>query len=282
MTRKTCHAFNQQNRAPHSHMIAQQHHLSDTDHWYLPDGSPCYEVPRKDGKGMRPATIRDARELGLVPSVTKIIGQLDRPELDQWKILQMVEAGENLRNEPIGTNGWISMVKDEGTRIAREARAAGQIIHAGIDEHIKGESFGSEFAPIADKIIGIIEKMGGKYIEAEKSFATRLYGGYGGKIDIYTPQVITDIKTTEFELIDGAPYKKGKKATLQRMEHCLQLIGYAKGTMPMSSKKMPQLLNVFVSTSTYEVFPVLWEQERIERQLAVWKLLVKLWWINNW
>ena len=45
----------------------------ESSHWYWPDGRTCYEVERADGKGMRAATLRDARKLGLYPGVTGII-----------------------------------------------------------------------------------------------------------------------------------------------------------------------------------------------------------------
>ena len=52
------------------------------NHWYKQDGSPCYEVPYADPKkGMRSTTIRDARKLNLVPSVTTILQVMDKPGL---------------------------------------------------------------------------------------------------------------------------------------------------------------------------------------------------------
>ena len=45
----------------------------ESGHWYTRDGRPFYEVPRSDGSGMRPATLKDARLLGLYPGVTTIL-----------------------------------------------------------------------------------------------------------------------------------------------------------------------------------------------------------------
>ena len=55
-------------------------------HWYLRDGTPYHEVERADGKGMRSATLRDARKSLAFPSVTNILSILAKPGLDAWRI----------------------------------------------------------------------------------------------------------------------------------------------------------------------------------------------------
>jgi hypothetical protein len=55
-----------------------------SSHWYSLDGKPCHTVPNKDGDGTRTTTLRDARKLQLLPSVTTIIGILDKPQLTKW------------------------------------------------------------------------------------------------------------------------------------------------------------------------------------------------------
>ncbi len=66
--------------------------VSESTHWYRTDGTPCYQVPRADGKGLRPTTLRDARKLGLVPSVTGIIRCAAAPQLEAWKRKQLALA----------------------------------------------------------------------------------------------------------------------------------------------------------------------------------------------
>ena len=69
-------------------------------HWYFPDGTPIHEVPRADGKGTRPTSLRDARKLGLFPSVTNVLGVIAKPALDAWKQEQAILAALTLpRNE---------------------------------------------------------------------------------------------------------------------------------------------------------------------------------------
>jgi len=66
---------------------------SEASHFYLKDGTPFYEVPYKDPtKGMRKATLADARKVNALPSVTTILRILDKPALTRWLIEQAVLA----------------------------------------------------------------------------------------------------------------------------------------------------------------------------------------------
>ena len=58
-------------------------HAKENGHWYQKDGSPAYMIVGKNGKE-RPTTLRDARKLGFVPSVTTIIGCADKPPIVWW------------------------------------------------------------------------------------------------------------------------------------------------------------------------------------------------------
>ena len=51
-------------------------------HWYTQDGKPMHWVDKADGKGTRNTTLRDARKLNLLPSVTNILKLLNNPELN--------------------------------------------------------------------------------------------------------------------------------------------------------------------------------------------------------
>ena len=67
----------------------------DSAHWYQRDGVPMHVVPSAKGD-MRPATLRDARKLGLLPSVTNVLGVINKPELTRWLQEQAVIAALTL------------------------------------------------------------------------------------------------------------------------------------------------------------------------------------------
>ena len=67
----------------------------DSTHWYGRDGVACHTVPSLKGEP-RPTTLRDARKLGLLPSVTNILGVIAKPELTAWLQEQAVMAALTL------------------------------------------------------------------------------------------------------------------------------------------------------------------------------------------
>ena len=67
----------------------------DSAHWYQRDGSPSHTVLSAKGEP-RPTTLRDARKLGLLPSVTNILGVIAKPELTAWLQEQAVMAALTL------------------------------------------------------------------------------------------------------------------------------------------------------------------------------------------
>ena len=61
-------------------MIAKDH-ASEAGHWYTRSGDPMYTIMGKSTGKPRNTTLRDARELNLVPSVTTILNVAAKPAL---------------------------------------------------------------------------------------------------------------------------------------------------------------------------------------------------------
>lgn len=108
-------------------------------HWYFPDGTPIHEVPRADGKGTRPTNLRDARKLGLFPSVTNVLGVIAKPALDAWKQEQAILAALTLpRNEGEPLDEFARRVVADMTGEVRTAADLGSSIHAAIEAYAQG------------------------------------------------------------------------------------------------------------------------------------------------
>ena len=76
---------------------------SESGHWYTQEGEPMYTIIGANGKE-RNTTLRDAKTLGLVPSVTTIIGMIAKPSLENWKINQALNSAlslERFENESL-------------------------------------------------------------------------------------------------------------------------------------------------------------------------------------
>jgi hypothetical protein len=99
-------------------------------HWYLRDGTPYYEVPKLDGTGMRPATVRDAFKAGAYRSVTNVLSILDKPGLDYWKQEQTVLSALTLpRLENEEEHSFAERVIVDADEQAKKARETGTRLH---------------------------------------------------------------------------------------------------------------------------------------------------------
>ena len=108
-------------------------------HWYFPDGTPLHEVPRADGKGKRPTTLRDARKLGLFPSVTNVLSILAKPALDAWKQEQAILAALTLpRNEGETLDDFAKRVLIDMHSEVGRAADLGSAVHAAIEGYAQG------------------------------------------------------------------------------------------------------------------------------------------------
>jgi len=106
--------------------------VQENGHWYTKDGSPAYTTIGKTGE--RPTTLRDARKLGLLPSVTTINGMLSKAGLDTWKQQQVLLAALTLpRQEGEPEQEWLARVMQDSKATGREAAERGTAIHAIIE-----------------------------------------------------------------------------------------------------------------------------------------------------
>jgi len=190
---------------------------SESGHWYLPDGSPAYRIVGKNGKE-RNSTVKDAREHGLLPSVTTIIGCAAKPALDVWKQQQAILSALTLpRLEGESEEDWLSRVVADSKETAKQAAERGTQIHGVIEAFYEG-IYIPELPPYVRAVENAInEHFGSQLWISEKSFA---YGGFGGKCDLVAKSgFVVDFKTTEKDL-DKLDYF---------FDHQMQLAAYRQG-----------------------------------------------------
>jgi hypothetical protein len=176
-------------------------------HWYSPDGSPRYTQIAKAGHE-RPTTLRDAKKLFLLPSVTTVGKVMAAPGLETWKIDQAVMAALTAtRNDGEPDKDFIARIKREAQEQAYRAADFGTTIHGQIEKFYRGESVNPAHRLFVDGAVAEVEKHfpGGGW-SAERSFASPL--GYGGKVDLHRntqseiPRVIVDFKGKDGDLSD--------------------------------------------------------------------------------
>lgn len=199
-------------------------------HWYKLDGSPFYTITGANGKE-RAVTLRDARKVGAVPSVTGIIRCAAAPQLEAWKRKQLALACLTLpRIEGESADDFMVRAERDSMQEGRAAADRGTAIHAAIERHYRGEMPDADYWPwvkVARDVIA--ETCGEQQWSAERSFAHPL--GYGGKTDLHSPEWVVDVKTKDGDLVD-AP--NGNKLY---DEHTMQLAAYRLGLgLPLTAR----------------------------------------------
>lgn len=186
-------------------------------HWYLPDGTPYYTV--KSAKGTdRPVTLRDARKVGAVPSVTTVIRLMDAPGLTRWLITTAIEAALTLpRIEGESSDAFLARVEQDRKAQAKAAAEKGVAIHGAIERHYRGELGESSWSPWIIEASGeLTQKCGPQQWKPERSFANP--AGFGGKTDLHSQEWCVDVKT-----------KDGDLSATTYDEHVMQLAAYRVG-----------------------------------------------------
>jgi len=247
---------------------------SGSMHWYDRDGQPCHTVPYADeSKGMRPTNLRDARKLGLYPSVTSIIKCVQ--DFRHYAEQQVVLASLTLPEiEGESADSRMRRILDDAHSHMNEARDTGIAIHNELRKALARETgygYPELINPVLKQLGKLREAMEGDRWEAEKSFACEL--GFGGQIDALMykgDQVIcvVDFKTKQFGLED-LPKKK-----LPYDEHAMQLVAYAYGMGNVSAN----LINIFISTSEPGTNIIhQWKPEHNARWFAAFSGLLSYW-----
>lgn len=187
-------------------------------HWYTADGSPAYTIVGANGKE-RQTTLRDARKLGLLPSVTGIIRMAAAPALERWKRNQVLLAALTLpRKADEAETAWLARVENDWQEQGRAAADHGTRIHGAIEKHFRRQPPDEDlwdWVKVARDAIDA--KCGPQPWSAERSFASPL--GYGGKTDLHSQEWVIDIKTKDGPLEGVTLYD----------EHVMQLAAYRDG-----------------------------------------------------
>lgn len=237
-------------------------------HWYTLEGVPRYTIVGANGKD-RPTTLRDARKLNLVPSVTTILSVAARPGLERWKQGQLLLSALTLPKRDNETEeNWLDRILEDSQEQGRQAADRGTEIHNALEAHYLNLPVPDEFAAYVDAGTRAIN---GHFNDwewtPETSFAHEL--GFGGKVDLHTNGIVVDFKTKDFgpdDKITGFD------------EHCMQLAAYRVGLgMPTA-----RCGNVFVSRSHPGLARVIeWSESELTRSFEMFKLLLDFWKLKN-
>jgi hypothetical protein len=186
----------------------------ESSHYYDIHGNPCHAQPcvSKNAKNpTRPTTAKDARKLGLFPSVSAYTRVLANPALDRHKQLEVVKACYNcvpVERETLEEYG--KHILDKSQEDAMGAAALGTQIHAAIEAYLTNPQYDltspittqdGTIVPAKEFVLPAINRMGELNITVLQPEAVLVNApeGYAGTTDIIgkiesTP-IIADFKS---------------------------------------------------------------------------------------
>ena len=236
---------------------------SESGHWYSLEGEPMYTIIGANGKE-RNTTLRDAKSLGLVPSVTTILGMVAKPALENWKITQAIKSAATLDiGDEESMDSFVYRCKADAKQIGSKAAKEGTKIHAQIEKGFLGKGKSKPYKIIQS---WLDENFPNEDWIAEDSFCAKQ--GYGGKIDLYSKSgIFVDFKTK-----DNLEGKDPSKLVYD--EHGMQLSAYAQGC----NIDDPTRVSIFVDRAdTSIVLCHIWDKESHEKHKEMFNSILKYW-----
>lgn len=212
---------------------------NESGHWYTKDGEPAYTIEGKSGK--RATTLRDAKKLGLLPSVTTILNVAAKPGLQTWLQHQAILSALTLpRQDNESEEDWLNRVTKDSKETGRKAAQRGTDIHDVVESFYEGMLL-EAIPSYIHKVEETLNNAFGKNCAwmPEKSFSHEL--GYAGKVDLHCKAyagfdgVVVDVKTKEGSLDKVTPY----------FENLMQLAAYKEGL----SLPKARTANLYISTN---------------------------------
>ena len=252
---------------------------TESGHWYRADGSPAYSIIGANGKE-RPTTLRDAKKLGLLPSVTTIAQMEDKPQLTRWLVQQGMMSCLTLPRMPDESDDQLmARALTDSREQSRKAAERGTYLHGLIEQAISGQVFRASDADIliVQPVLTWLEvNFAGYSGQPERSFASEL--GYGGKIDLYGTRTDSPAVVIDFKCKADIHLKQKLAKDLAYDEHCSQLAAYANGLRHPDAR----CINLFIDTDVPgHIVPHEWPREQVEKGWQAFDCLLRLFQIRK-
>ncbi len=250
---------------------------AESVHWYRQDGGPQYTVKAKDGTD-RSTTLRDARKMDLVPSVTTILKVAAKPGLEQWKLEQMLLSALTLPRTPHeDEKAYIARIVADSKETGKQAAEAGTRIHESIESWFDGKRDVEHKATamaFEEAIFNHFKTHPDQPWLTERSFASPL--GYGGKVDLYC---VADATAPVGIVLDAKSKDFGPDDKVDAYdEHLMQLAAYRHGLGVPHAR----CANVFASRTHPGLVKVVeWSEEDLVSGWEMFQCLLRFWKLKN-
>ena len=246
----------------------------DSAHWYQRDGQPLHTVLSLKGEP-RPTTLRDARKLGLLPSVTNILGVIAKPALTSWLQEQAVLAALTLpRLAGESEDAFARRVVEDSLTTRDGAADFGTAFHHGAEQIAK--SLEIDRAEVLSAWLELyrdwFQANCVRVLWTEQRAVSNLFG-YAGTADLLIEHRVHGLCLVDLKTMKLNPKYKAKPYSTW----CYQLAAYRAALGVRAT-----CLNLIVNSVAPEL-PVehVWSEPEMESGLRAFMAARELWNIEN-
>jgi hypothetical protein len=266
----------------------------ESSHWYNRDGVAVHQVEMKTKPGeYKNTTIKEARQMKLLPSVTNVLGILDNKILTDWKMRQVcLAAMTSSRNGGESDEDYMDRILNLSTVVTKSAADFGTAMHAAVDTFLMSGK-PPEPAPDNQQVIEYwppVERWLNDNIYAAvmcEYVVTELTLGYAGQVDVkailkgkaaeemklvnseYDGFAILDFKTRKVQ----PPKKAGELGAILTYESDVrQLSAYAH-----ADEQCPVASVIIGSNEKGRVKFHAWSQQEQDEALHIFAVCLHLW-----
>lgn len=231
-----------------------------SSHWYNADGTACFEVPTASKTGVRNVTIKDARKLGLFPSVTTILNILSKPQLDRWKLEQVALACAKETWKGKAIDEYVNERIEAAFQQVTEAADLGTDIHKALELHFQGKPYDQNITVYVEAVQKWVTENKINFTAHELRLVNKR-DGYAGTTDAAFTCTkgfgILDFKTRKTEA--GKPVKAYDDQVVQiSAYHVAHYRSYVDFSIPGASALG---VNLFISTTEPGRVEAVWYSE---------------------
>ena len=251
----------------------------ESGHWYTSDGQSAHVIVGANGKE-RNTTVADARKLKLLPSVTSVLGILEKPNLTAWKIEQAILSSLTLpRQQDEDLTEYAKRCVADSKESTTKAAQHGTDMHVEMENILLGKPTSKE--PFLQPYIETFRNWAKENVEdtywCEKALVGR---GYAGRCDAMVKlkgigDAVIDLKNRKYNSRYEPFYLESDCPQLSCYRHAIEdeVVG---GPLACVSVVLP-------SNDPSKILTKQWDEEDLVESFKAFQHLLKIWaWLKNY
>jgi len=242
----------------------------ESGHWYTEDGQSAHVIIGANGKE-RNTTVADARKLRLLPSVTSVIGVVEKKNLTSWLVEQGILASLTLpRKDGEDLTEYAKRCVADSKEATSRAAQHGTRMHEEMEHILLGREHSKDptLLPYIETFKGWAKENVTKTYWCEKCLVGN---GYAGRCDALVElkgigKAIIDLKNRKVNPKNNDPF--------YRESDCVQGSAYRKAN---GEDGIAFVSVVLASNDPSKIMAKQWEEFELEEGFEAFKSMLRIW-----